>query len=160
MVSFFAAQICLPTGMIREDLMPVNTSPIDPISPEEYKNPEAQFLESGHQNWKLSKRSHTWRPPTDIFENNDGLIIRVEIAGMEENDFEIAIGGKKLTIQGNRPDTPEKRAYHQMEIHYGEFFVDIDLPFPVIGENAEAIYRNGFLHIWLPKAQPRQIPIR
>lgn len=134
-------------------------SPIDPIYPEDYKTKEIQFLDSGQQNWKLHMRSHAWRPPTDIYENDEAIIVRVEIAGMNENDFEISISGRKLAIKGSRPDIPEKRAYHQMEIHYGEFNVEIDLPYPVKGDRTEALYRNGFLHIWLPKELPRQIPI-
>jgi HSP20 family protein len=137
----------------------VSASPIDPIYPDDYRNQEIQFSESSQQNWKLHMRSHTWRPPTDIYENDDTLVVRVEIAGMSENDFEIAISGKKLSIQGNRPDISEKRAYHQMEIRYGEFGIEIELPFPVSGEKTEALYRNGFLHVWLPKELPRQIPV-
>jgi HSP20 family protein len=105
-------------------------------------------------------RSHAWRPPADIYENDEALIVRVEIAGLHEKDFEITISGRKLTIQGNRPDISEKRAFHQMEIHYGEFSLEIELPFPINGEKSEALYRNGFLHVWLPKELPRQIPLR
>ncbi len=138
----------------------MSASPIDPIQPYDDRNYEVQFSETGQQNWKLQMRSHAWRPPTDIYETEEAIIVRVEIAGMKENGFEVSISGKKLIIQGNRPDTPEKRAYHQVEIHYGEFKVEIDLPCPVDGDKTEALYRNGFLHVWLPKELPRQIPIR
>lgn len=138
----------------------MQTSPIDPNFQSDPKATEVKFIDTGQQNWKIHMRSHTWRPPTDIYENQEALVVRVEIAGMQENDFEIAISEKKLSIQGIRADTGEKRAYHQMEIHYGEFSVEIDLPFPVQSEKTEALYRNGFLHIWLPKELPRQIPFR
>jgi len=109
---------------------------------------------------EMYMRSHTWQPPVDIYETDHALVVRVEIAGMQENDFEIAISGRKLSIKGNRPDIPEKRAYHQMEIHYGDFSLEINLPFPVSGEKTEAHYRNGFLHVTLPKELPKQISIR
>jgi HSP20 family molecular chaperone IbpA len=46
-----------------------------------------------------------------------------------------------------------------MEIPFGEFGIDIDLPFPVVASAIEAVYRNGFLRITLPKAGPQKIRI-
>ncbi len=132
----------------------------DPTHSDEDKTTGAHSSDPSHQNWKLQMRNHSWRPSMDIYETDEALVVRLEIAGMQEEDFEIAISGRKLTIQGNRPDIPEKRAYHQMEIHYGEFSLEIDLPFPINAEKSEAQYRNGFLHVRLPKEQPRSIPLR
>jgi HSP20 family molecular chaperone IbpA len=48
-------------------------------------------------------------------------------------------------------DSSERRAYHQMEIPYGKFVVDIELPVGVNTEGASADYKDGFLTINLPK---------
>jgi HSP20 family molecular chaperone IbpA len=42
-----------------------------------------------------------------------------------------------------------------MEIRFGEFSVDVDMPAAVDVENVQAIYQNGFLRITLPKAHTR-----
>lgn len=102
-------------------------------------------------------RSHMWRPPTDVYETADAVIVRVEIAGMDETGFTIVLDGRNLHIRGSRPDVPERRAYHQMEIRFGDFASDVDLPSEVSVEQIEAMYGNGFLHIRLPKARPQQI---
>lgn len=108
---------------------------------------------------RLSNRSHLWRPPTDVYEIDEQLIVRIEIAGMRENDFSIMVKDKHLVVHGFRQDISEKRAYHQMEILFGEFGSEVDLPVPVIVELAKAEYRNGFLIITLPVEKPRHIHI-
>lgn len=104
-------------------------------------------------------RSHVWRPPTDIFETAEDVIVRIEIAGMDEDGFSIVLDGRSLHIRGSRPDIPERRAYHQMEIQFGEFASDVEIPCEVSIEKIEAHYGNGFLQIRLPKAQPHRVKI-
>ncbi|MCU0484907.1 MAG: Hsp20/alpha crystallin family protein [Anaerolineales bacterium] len=109
--------------------------------------------------WRLLHRPRLWRPPTDVFETEDVLIVRVEIAGMRDADFTISLEDRRLLISGNRPDLSERRAYHQMEIPFGEFSTEVELSTPVVPEKVDAVYRDGFLKITLPKAKPRQIII-
>ena len=99
--------------------------------------------------WQV--RSNVWSPPTDVYEIEDGYVVKVEIAGMREDNFEVAIENNILMISGNRPDFPERHAYHQMEIQFGKFEISVGLPAPVDMENARAQYEDGFLTINLPK---------
>ena len=109
--------------------------------------------------WRVSGRPHAWQPPTDLFETDEALVLRSEIAGMNEGDFSIQLEGRSLSIRGVRPDPPERRAYHQMEIRFGEFFVEVELPAPILADKIEATYQGGFLRIVLPKAAPRRIQV-
>lgn len=104
-------------------------------------------------------RPHLWRPSTDLFETEDRYVIRVEIPGMNEADFNISIDQNVLTISGTRPDTNERRAFHQMEIQYGEFTTQVELPNSIERDRVEADYQDGFLRVNLPKSQPKQIKI-
>lgn len=104
-------------------------------------------------------RSHVWRPPTDMYETEDAVIVRVEIAGMRENEFTLVLQANVLVIRGSRTDLPERRGYHQMEIRFGDFSTEVELPVPVQVEQASAEYRNGFLTVRLPKSKPQQIQI-
>ena len=99
--------------------------------------------------WQL--HSNAWSPPTDVYEIEDGYVVKVEIAGMREDNFEVAVENNILLISGHRPDLPERRAYHQMEIRFGKFEIAVGLPAPVDMENARAEYQDGFLTIHLPK---------
>lgn len=114
-------------------------------------------VQSSH--WRLRMRSSAWRPPTDVYETEDLIIIRVEIAGMKEQDFEVELQGHVLSVRGIRQDTPEQRAYHQVEIRFGEFYIDLHLPAPVIPGGVKADYDNGFLVITLPKEKSRRIQV-
>jgi HSP20 family protein len=100
--------------------------------------------------WQV--RSSLWRPPTDIYETEDNLIIKVEIAGMREEDIEVAVENNLLLISGVRSDVPEQRAYyHQMEIQSGKFEIKAEIPTAVNVEQAAALYKDGFLTVTLPK---------
>jgi HSP20 family protein len=101
-------------------------------------------------------RSTTWRPPTDLYETEESCVIKVEIAGMRDEDFEVAFENNILMIRGHRPDLNEKRAYHQMEIRFGGFEIAAEIPVIVDIEKAIAEYKDGFLVIILPKVTSKQ----
>jgi HSP20 family protein len=140
--------------------MDENTLKPDTPDSESEKPLDAQFTDvSLFDNWRLSIRSPSWQPPADVYEAEDNLIVRVEIAGMREEDFAIELNGRILSIRGVRQDFPGRRAYHQMEIRFGEFSVELELPCNVDAGQVQAVYERGFLRVQLPKVQPRQINI-
>lgn len=99
--------------------------------------------------WQV--RPNVWRPPTDVYETVENVIVRMEIAGMRDEDIEVAVQGEVIMISGIRSDTQERKAYHQMEIPFGKFSVVVELPAPIETDNATAEYKDGFLTIRLPK---------
>ena len=121
---------------------------------EDFQNPLTET-----SRWRIISRPHVWRPPTDVYETEDAIIIRVEVAGMREADFTISLVERSLTIRGIRQDTSERRAYHQMEIPFGEFSTEFELPYLIISDKVEATYHDGFLRISLPIAQPKHIKV-
>jgi HSP20 family protein len=101
-------------------------------------------------------RSTTWNPPTDVYETEESCVTKVEIAGMRDEDFELAFENNILMIRGKRPDLNERRAYHQMEIRFGVFEIAVEIPVVVDIERAKAEYKDGFLVIILPKVNSKQ----
>jgi HSP20 family protein len=97
-----------------------------------------------------------WSPPTDMYETQESCVIKVEVAGMRDEDFEVAFENNVLMIRGYRPDLNERRAYYQMEIRFGKFEIAIELPAPVDIERAVAEYKDGFLTIILPKGDTKR----
>lgn len=130
----------------------------EPIQPIWYDGDESRTL-SGGKRWGNGVRTHIWRPPTDVFETEEAVIVRVEIAGMREDDFSISLAGNQLTVRGNRPDVHERRAYHQMEIFFGEFNTEVNLPAPVLTDQVVAEYQAGFLRLMFPKDKPKKIEV-
>jgi HSP20 family protein len=101
-------------------------------------------------------RSSIWSPPTDVYETEENYVIKVEIAGMRDEDFDVAVENNILLISGFRSDLNERRAYHQMEIRFGRFELAVEVPVTVDVEKATAEYKDGFLTIMLPKADVKQ----
>ena len=102
-------------------------------------------------------RPTTWSPPTDVYETETEYVVRLEVAGMREEDFEVVLENNVLFIAGVRQDLPGRRAYHQMEIRFGKFVNSIDLPGAVDPDVAAAQYSQGFLTVHLPRAKPQNV---
>jgi HSP20 family protein len=94
-----------------------------------------------------------WRPPTDVYETGDKLIIVVELAGVAEDDMAVTLFSDLLVIEGRRQQTihSELSACHQLGIKYGEFRAEIYIPYPVESSKIKAEYKNGLLTISLDK---------
>lgn len=113
-----------------------------------------------HGEWILGAQRRTFRPPFDVFETDQQIVIKVEIAGMRAEDFDISLAGHILTISGNRRDTPGKLSYQRMEVNYGEFRLDIQLPHVLKEDQVEAKYDQGFLLVALPRHPLRRtVPV-
>ena len=111
------------------------------------------------QRWLAARQHKAWRPPTDVYETDDCVVVKVEIAGMEDEDFGISLDGKRLIISGIRRDPASKLGYQQMEILYGHFETDVLVARAVDEEKIEATYQGGFLVVHLPKVKPRTVPV-
>ena len=126
------------------------------------RKPSAVIMEARREilhavSWQV--RSNVWSPPTDEYETETAYVVRVEIAGMREEDFEVLLENDTLLISGSRSDFPDRRAYQQMEIRFGKFATSVNIPSPVDVEQAHAEYKDGFLTVVLPKATPNQIKV-
>jgi len=109
--------------------------------------------------WVLVRHAPTWRPPTDVYETDENVIVRVEIAGMKETDLSVTLADRMLVISGIRHDPSSKVAYHQMEINYGEFRTEVHLHWAIDRDGIEASYVDGFLQVVLPKLHPRRVRV-
>jgi HSP20 family protein len=96
-----------------------------------------------------------WVPNTDVYATDNGLVIKVELAGMRSDNLEITIEGNRLRVSGNRPDgcRAPKCSFLVMEINYGPFETMLELPQGYDLGQAKAAYLNGFLRIDVPVAQ-------
>jgi len=101
--------------------------------------------------WQV--RSSVWNPPTDVYETEESLVIKIEAAGMRDEDFEVVIEKNILVISGVRFDQNERRVYHQMEIMSGKFEIAVQLPVQIDIDHAAAEYKDGFLIVIFPKVQ-------
>ena len=107
---------------------------------------------------ELSSGTH-WVPNTDVYVNETGLVIKVELAGMRREDLELTAEGDVLRISGYRADgcRTRKCSFLVMEINYGAFESTIELPRGYDLTQAKAAYQNGFLRIDVPKVHAAKV---
>jgi HSP20 family protein len=93
--------------------------------------------------------SGKWKPPLDIYELQDEIIIKLELAGVKRKEINIIQEGNRIRISGRRKmeDREQIHTYHQMEINYGEFERIIIVSETVRIEEVKASYKDGFLTI-------------
>lgn len=128
------------------------TYPVDDL--EQWTRGVDRLLNSIFLNERSTGRA-PWRPSTDVYETEDLVVIKVEIAGMSADEFQISFADHVLQIRGNREDIERKRSYHCLEIPYGEFASEVYLPGIYAESEIEARYENGFLIVTLPKLKPQ-----
>ena len=97
-----------------------------------------------------------WVPNTAVFLAGDVLVVNVELAGMKQQDLELAVEGSRLYISGRRPDGCRQSGckFLVMEIRYGSFECVIDIPQGYVLSRAKAGYQNGFLRVDVPRVRP------
>jgi HSP20 family protein len=101
---------------------------------------------------RLLVQAH-WRPDADTAETATTVEISVDLAGLDEDDFEVQLFEDALVVEGLRrlPSCPDETVYHAVGIRQGPFRVELPLPAPVDAERVEARYDRGLLRITLPK---------
>jgi HSP20 family protein len=94
-----------------------------------------------------------WRPDADAYETTTAVEVVVDLAGVEEDDFEVQLFDDALVVEGRRQplSCQEGAVYHAAGIRHGPFRVELPLPAPVDPERVEARYDRGLLRITLPK---------
>ena len=101
---------------------------------------------------RVASSEARWVPNTDVYVTEEGVVIKVEIAGMKKEDLELTMDGNQLRISGQREDgcRSAKCNFQLMEINYGAFESVIELPDGYDLTLARAAYQNGFLRVDVP----------
>jgi HSP20 family protein len=108
------------------------------------------------QSQHMIQRSKTWRPLADIRESADMMTVKIELAGMSEEDIEVTVYEDALIVSGERRDDSEQSEhfYHEAQIRYGPFRVEVLILSPFDQDRVQARYETGFLWVDLPKKRP------
>jgi HSP20 family protein len=107
--------------------------------------------------------STAWNPSVDIFENENEVVFKAELPGMNAKDIEVKLENNVLTLKGERQFEKETKEenYHRVEREYGTFSRSFALPTAVNGDKVIAEYKDGILKIVLPKKEEiKPKPIR
>ena len=105
-----------------------------------------------------------WAPAVDIYETDQNVVLKAELAGVDPKDVEIRVEDGNLYLKGERKFEKEVKEedYHRVERSYGSFMRSFPLPSSVDADKASAEYKSGVLTLTLPKkeeSKPKTIKI-
>ncbi len=112
----------------------------------------------------VSRTSDRWLPPVDILEKDGNLILRAEVAGIDEKDIDLKLEGNVLTLKGEKKleHEQDRNNYHRLESFHGSFTRSFTLPDTVDRDHIKADCKNGVLTVTIPQkpeVRPREIPV-
>ncbi|MGG6297594.1 Hsp20/alpha crystallin family protein [Leptolyngbya sp. AN02str] len=94
-------------------------------------------------------------PAAELEETNDAIVLRLEVPGIDAKDLDIQVTADAVAIRGERKTetkTEEKGAFRS-EFRYGSFQRVISMPIRINNQAVTADYKDGILHLTLPKAE-------
>ena len=106
-----------------------------------------------------------WSPLVDITEDDKEYLVKAELPEMKKEEIKINVHDDVLSISGERTYEKEEKGkrYHRVERAYGSFMRSFTLPEDADGSKVNAEYKDGVLHIHLPKsekAKPKAIEVK
>jgi len=117
--------------------------------------------QAGEEDWALGG---TWAPAVDIYEQENNIVIKAELPGVDPKDVDIRLDNNILTIKGERKARQEHQQgdYFQQEVCSGAFARTITLPEGVNADEVKARYHDGVLEISMPapaSVASKKVPI-
>src|SRR5207245_10747808 len=104
-----------------------------------------------HESLRLLLQAR-WRPAADMAETATTIEVTVDLAGVDEDDFEVQLFDDGLVVEGRRvlPSGGEDAVYHAAGIPQGLFRLELPLPARGDPERVEARYEPGLLPVTPP----------
>jgi HSP20 family protein len=94
-----------------------------------------------------------WTPPSDIYETESGYVIAMDLPGINRDGLEIDIDENRLIVKGTRS---VEEPTHRSERPRGKFLRTFSIPGSIDQGEIGAEYKDGVLHIRLPKRQEQK----
>ena len=131
-------------------------------------DPFSEFDELLQNFWNPARRmqesSASQLPAIDIHETDTGYEVTAELPGVKKEDLQVTVKDGVLTINAESKYEHEEKKGRliRQERRYGKFVRSMRLGNDVDEANIKADYKDGVLHLTLPKVeekQPKQIDV-
>ncbi len=113
--------------------------------------------------WDPGPSGRGVHPPVNVFRDDEGFVIHVEVPGYRPEDLSLETRDQTLKIHGKRGEEAPEGSYHRRERSAGEFSRSLQLPRELDPARAGASCKNGVLTVRVPlreEVRPRQIEVR
>ncbi len=97
-------------------------------------------------------------PAVELKDENDRLILRAAVPGMDAKDLDVRVTRDAVAIAGEHHQDEKESDGHffRSEFRYGKFQRTIPLPVSVQNDNVTADFKDGILTLTLPKIEELQ----
>ena len=91
----------------------------------------------------------------DMKENDNDFILTAELPGIDKSNIDVSIRNNLLNISAEKKEenVKDNSKFHLSERYYGSFKRTITIPNDVDSDNIAAKYKDGILHIVMPKQE-------
>lgn len=104
-----------------------------------------------------------WQPLYNLYTTQDGIVIHLELPGVNERDITVYLRRRYMIITGIRVTSPgltgECCVFHNLEIPYGSFTRRIDFPVPIETQEYSYELQAGILTMQFQALEEKTIPI-
>lgn len=99
----------------------------------------------------IPPKNRTFNPPIDIYENDEGLNIELELPSFTKEEITVCCEDNLLKVYGRKNEHVKKEiTYLLLERNSGDFEKIIELPFSIDANVVKAKLRDGVLSIFIP----------
>ncbi len=94
-------------------------------------------------------------PKAEMTQTPDAVHLKLELPGIDAKDLDIQVTENAVSISGERKpeNKTEDKGMRRTEFHYGKFERVIPLPVKIQNTEVKAEYKDGILHLTLPKKE-------
>ena len=105
-----------------------------------------------------------WRPAVDIYETENGLVLKAELPGVKKENVSVEIKDNVLTLKGERAEDKEvdEENYYRRERCFGTFQRSFNLEQSIQSEKIKAKFKDGILEVEIPRPdeeKPKKISV-
>ncbi len=104
--------------------------------------------------WRESDK-FSFAPAAELSETDEAIDLKLEIPGVDAKALEVKVTKDAVSISGERSEESKTadNGKTRSEFRYGKFQRIIALPAKVQNDRITADYKDGILHLTLPKAE-------
>ena len=115
--------------------------------------------------WRPTGFGTTFTHGLDVYRENDELVVKAEVPGVEAEGLNIDINEESLIIKGETKTEEEikQEDYYRRECRYGTLTRSVPLPAGLNIDKAGAELENGILTVTIPKspsAKPKVVKVK
>lgn len=120
---------------------------------------------SGNSAMAPFKADGVMMPAIDVQETDEAITVDAELPGLKQEEIKVSVEDGILSISAERKHEKDEKTKNvrRSERYYGRMERRLSLPSSVEEAKVEAAYKDGVLHVTLPKkasAKPKAVNVK